>query len=200
MARASDRAHRLAQKQLDALAGRSLTSLLASLDAEPGNQTAMDTYNLASLRVVGGLQRRSAQLAFAYVRTISAPTRPPSLNRALEGVAVDDQSPVTRSPVLRLWREVGQGIERAAAVQTASAYAATLASNDLAVAERGGLAEAGDAADMPIRGWRKELAANACEWCILVGAERIYNEADTVPFHANDECSVAPVFVGEDFP
>lgn len=196
MARPADRAHRLAQKRLDELTGRTLAQLLASL-RNPVEQVAMDTYNVAATRVVGGAQRRSAQLSFAYVGALTPPKRPPSIARALAGVVVTRDSPVTRSPVLRLWREVGRGVELALAVQTASAYAATLASNDLQVAQQSALAEAGSASDQKIIGWRKELADDACEWCQTVGAERIYSRADTVPFHANDECAVSPVFADE---
>jgi hypothetical protein len=196
MARPADRAHRLAQKRLDELTGRTLAQLLASL-RNPVEQVAMDTYNVAATRVVGGAQRRSAQLSFVYVGALMPQQRAPSMRRALAGVVVTRDSPVTRSPVLRLWREVGRGVELALAVQTASAYAATLASNDLQAAQQSGLAEAGSASGQKIVGWRKELADDACEWCQMVGAERIYSSADSVPFHANDECAVAPVFADE---
>jgi len=198
MARA-DRAHRAAQRALDDRTGAKLGDLLRALE-DPMTQAAFDAYNVASAAVVGGAQRRAAQLAIAYVATQvpTRPKRPPSAARALAGVVVSRTSPVTRSPILRVWGKVGEGLAVAAAIENAAAYAATLASNDLQVAQRGGLDEGASASGAKIIGWRKELSDDACDWCQTVGEDSVYSSPDGVPFHANDECSVAPVFEGEE--
>lgn len=196
----ADQQHRLAQRKLDEQVGAKLGAILRALD-DPLTQAAFDAYSAAAATTVAGGQRRSAQLAFAYVGAIARvpkPKRPPSVAKALAGgVLVTRQSPVTRSPMLRVWGMVGAGSLVEDAIANAALYAATLASTELMVAERGGLDEAAAASGARIVGWRKELSDNACEWCQTVAGDTTYGSADSVPFHANDECSVAPVFADE---
>lgn len=167
--------------------------MLQALPA-PRAQQSMDAWNIAAMRTVAGGQRQAAYFAFAYLAQLRAMRRAPSLERALEGVLVTRSSPVASSPVLRLWRLLDEGQEEAVAVTDAGNYAAWLSSNDLQVAQRGGLNEAASASGGRIVGWQKELSASACDWCQTVGAERLYSSADAVPFHANDTCGVSPVF------
>jgi hypothetical protein len=129
----------------------------------------------------------------AYVAGLRAPTRPASIARALEGIAVTKESPVTRSPVLRLWKLLDEGTAATAAISAAQSYAGALASTELLVAERGGLGEGGRASGARIAGWRKEPGPTACEWCLTVSSD-LYRTPDAVPFHERDSCSVSPEF------
>lgn len=165
---------------------------------EPGEQRALDVYNLAAARLVGGAQRRSAQIAIAYLAALRAPVRQASLERALEGVRVTRESPVARSPILRLWKLLDEGQEHAAAVIAAGTYASALCSGDLQAAQRGGLQEGAAASGARVQGWVKELSPTACEWCQTIGVDQVYRSPDGVPFHANDTCSASPVFEGEE--
>lgn len=170
--------------------------MLAALP-DPLSQAGFDAYNVASAKLVAGSQRRSAQLSIAYLGVLLPAKRVTSPQRAIRDVVVDRSSPVTRSPMLRIRGLVADGAELVAALASAQAYAASLSTNDLAVAERAGLTEAADASGERIVGWRKELSDSACDWCNEV-ADGVYSDADSVPFHANDACSVAPVIEGEE--
>jgi hypothetical protein len=192
---ARDRAHRSAQSKLDDLTGAKLAALLEALP-DPSTQSSFDAYNLAAARLVGGAQRRSAQLALAYVVVGRPQQRTPQLARAIAPVLVSRESPVTRSPMLRLRHELSQGATTPLAVAAAAGVAARLASNDLQVAERSGLDEGAQSTGQRIVGWRKEPSGDACAWCLEV-AETVYGSADGVPFHEHDQCGVTPVFEGE---
>lgn len=192
-----DERHRLAQKRLDENVFARLYALLAGL-SEPREQAAMDVYNTGAAAIVGGGQRASVQLAFAYVGALLRFKRQPSLDRALAPVLVSRESSVTRSPILRAWSMIDEGLPQSEAISSAQSYARRLASNELQVAERNGLDEGAHAAERKIRGWRKQLAASPCPWCVRVGGQRVYRSAETVPFHENDECGVAPVFEREE--
>jgi hypothetical protein len=192
----ADRAHRRAQRQLASVVERRMRALVVGLDA-PESQSAMTAYSRAAVPLVAGAQTRSATLSLAYMRQVATPRRTPSIERALRGVLVTAESPVATSPVLRIWGLVEQGMTVGEAQVAAASYAWGLASGDMAVAERGGLDEGATASGERIIGWRKELSPDSCDWCQLVGAERIYSSADSVPFHERDECSVAPVFESE---
>jgi hypothetical protein len=196
MSTAVDRAHRRAQRQLGVVVERRLRGLIAGLP-EPEAQSAMTLYNRTATPLVAGAQMQSASLAIAYVGRRAKPRRAPSIGRALRGVAIDAASPVATSPILRLWGLVEQGATVSEAQLAAASYAWGLASNDLAVAERGGLEEGGAVAGERVIGWRKEVDPSCCDWCQLVADERIYSSADSVPFHERDQCSVAPVFESE---
>jgi hypothetical protein len=168
---------------------------------DPSSEAAFTLYEREATRLVGGAQRRSATFAMAYLAGLSplSPRRePPTLARALEGVAVNAASPVARSPVLRLLARLHEGDEELLARRVAGSYAGELGTGDLHAAQRGGLDEAARAGDRVIRGWRKELSPEPCAWCVTIasGGGR-YPRADTVPFHARDHCSVAPVFADE---
>jgi hypothetical protein len=162
---------------------------------EPRAQEALAVYNVAAARSVAGAQRRAAQLAIAFIGSY-APVVNPSIDRALEGIVVTRDAPVTRSPILRLWRDLDEGVERGLAITAASSYARSLSSGDLQVAQRGGLREGARATGRKNVRWRKELSGDACEWCRAVGGDRTYASPDDVPFHANDACSVSPAFEG----
>jgi hypothetical protein len=199
----ADTLHRTAQERLAAETARRLAALIGALP-EPGEQAAMDAYAPAAARVVAGGQHKAATLGMAYVGRL-APRAPgkaaPTAERALAGVLVDETSPVARSPVLRMWKRLGEGVDVTEAKREAASYAEELGSNDLQVAERGGLQEAARASGRKIKGWRKVLSSSPCEWCRSVaGAEGSsgqsgrYHQADSVPFHERDQCGVAPVF------
>lgn len=192
---AVDIAHRAAQVGLRERVGSGLGALLANLP-EPESQAAMEAYSRAALPLVAGGQRSAAMLALAYMERV-APGRGASLERALRGVQVDAEAPVVRSPVLRLWGLLADGADPSEATAASASYADALASGDLQVAERSGLMEGASASGREVIGWRKQLAGSACEWCRLVGFERVYNSAETVPFHDRDSCGVAPVLGAE---
>jgi hypothetical protein len=171
--------------------------LLVSLP-EPSTEAAFAMYEREAMRLVGGGQRRAAAFAMAYLAQLSPPTVPPTLDRALDGIAVTSASPVARSPVLRLLARLKEGDEEPLARRAAGSYAGELGTGDLQAAQRGGLDEAARVGTRRIRGWRKELGPEPCPWCVTIasGGGR-YRRADTVPFHARDHCGVAAVFVDE---
>jgi hypothetical protein len=194
----ADRKHRLAQERLADATSRKLSALIFALD-DPEADDAIERYAPVAARVVSGGQHRSARFALAYLATTAtrAPGKsPPSVTRALDGVLVDESFPVARSPILRLKKRLADGDELALARQSASSYAEELATGDLQAAERGGLDEAARASGKKIRGWRKVLSSEPCDWCRTIASDTTgrYRSAETVPFHARDHCSVAPVF------
>lgn len=199
----ADHLHRTAQERLAAETSRRLAALIAAIP-EPGEQAAMDAYAPAAARLVAGGQHKAATLGMAYVGRLAprAPGKPPpTVERALADVLVSQDSPVARSPVLRMWKRLGEGVAPEEAKREAASYAEELGSNDLQVAERGGLREAANASGRKVKGWRKVLSSNPCEWCrAIAGTEGSsgqlgrYHQADSVPFHERDHCGVAPVF------
>lgn len=165
---------------------------------DPDSEQAQLTYATLATRLVAGAQHRSATFAIAYLHTLSppAPGSPPaSVDRALADALVTPGSPVATSPVLRLLARLAEGDEEPVARQAAGSYAGALATGDLQAAQRGGLTEGARAGQRRVRGWRKELSADACDWCteIAAGGGRYHSPA-TVPFHERDHCGVAPVF------
>lgn len=197
MASPPDVAHRRAQARLADRVSLALAGLIVGLP-DPTGQEALELYAPLAARVVSGGQDRSARYALAYVAQLAPRSRTksaPTTARALEGVLVTAASPVARSPILRLWQIVGDGESLEEAQRQASSYARGLATGDLQAAQRGGLTEGARASAKDVQGWRKVLSADACDWCrkIADGGGR-YRSADSVPFHARDECSVAPVF------
>jgi hypothetical protein len=197
MAAPQDRRHRLAQERLAAALEQALMLVLMRLP-DPSTEQAFALYARQAMRLVGGAQRRSATFAIAYLTQLSPPARgaePATVARALEGVAVGAESPVTRSPVLRLLARLNEGDEEPLARRAAGSYAGELGTGDVHAAMRGGLDEAARAGQRKIRGWRKDLSAEPCAWCITIAAGGgRYHRADTVPFHPRDHCGVAPVF------
>lgn len=192
---ARDRAHRDAQARLADLVETRLGAILDALEA-PMEQSGFDAYSRAATLTVAGGQRQAAQLAIAYVARGAPLVRPPSAVRAIEPVRVTAESPVTRSPMLRLWGQVAEGVAFADALASSRGFAAELASRDMLVAQRAGLDEGASASGRQIVGWRKELSGSACDWCQMV-AEGSYGSADAVPFHEHDLCSVSPIYEGE---
>ena len=93
--------------------------------------------------------------------------------------------------------QLDAGVEELAAREAAASYAGALSSGDLQAGMRGGLGEAVRVAGKEPSGWRKSLSGDPCDWCRLVGAERVYYAADRVPFHDRDSCGVAPVYERE---
>jgi hypothetical protein len=175
-------------------------AMLARLP-DPSTEQAFTLYAQAATRLVGGAQRRSATYAIAYLTQLSPPApaaEPPTVARALAGVVVTPESPVARSPVLRLLARLKEGDAEPLARHAAGSYAGELGTGDLHAAMRGGLDEAARAGGRAIRGWRKELSPEPCPWCVTIasGGGR-YHRADTVPFHPRDHCGVAPVFADE---
>ena len=188
------------QERLSRALEAALMGLLLRLP-DPSTDEAFAAYERHALRLVGGAQLRSATFAMAYVAQLSPPSprrEPPTAERALAGVAVNAASPVARSPLLRLLGRLKEGEEETLARQSAGSYAGELGTGDVQAAQRGGLDEAARAGTRRLRGWRKELSAEPCPWCVTIasGGGR-YRRADTVPFHARDHCGVAPVFVDE---
>lgn len=201
MARQADRAHRLAQQRLSDAVERRLAALLLALP-DPREQRAMDAYNAVAAPTVAGGQRQAAQLAIGYLAAVAPPTKAASLDRALDGVLVNAASAVARSPVLRLWSLLDDGLDEREAREAAGSYAGGLATNDLKVAQYGGLEEGARVSGGRVRGWRKEVHPGCCEWCRVVSGEsvgrvKVYKRADTVSFHDRDRCSAAPVLRGE---
>lgn len=197
----ADREHRRAQARLADATGERLAALIAALP-DPEAENAIELFAPQAARVVSGGQERAARFAIAYVSKLSPPTRartPASVTRALEGVVVDQSSPVARSPILRLKALLADGEDELEARRASASYANGLASGDLQAAERGGLTEGARAGARRVVGWRKSLAPNACSWCqtIASGGGR-YRAPETVPFHQRDECGVAPVFEDEE--
>jgi hypothetical protein len=197
VAERADVVHRRAQLALADRVSLALANLIASLP-DPESQDAIELYAPSAARIVAGGQERAARFSIAYVAQLAARSSvksPPTTERALASVLVSSESPVARSPILRLWglRADGEALDEA--TRRASSYAGELATGDLQVAQRAGLEEGARASAKNVRGWRKELSADACEWCrkIASGGGR-YRSAETVPFHARDHCSVAPVF------
>lgn len=193
-----DRKHRLAQERLADVTSRKLAALIFALD-DPEADDAIERYAPLAARVVAGGQHRSARFSIAYLAASAPPVTgksPPSLTRALDGVLVTPESAVARSPVLRLKARLADGDELPVARQSAASYAQGLATGDLQAAERGGLDEAARASGKKVRGWRKVLSSDACPWCVTIASDESgrYHSADSVPFHARDHCSVAPVF------
>jgi hypothetical protein len=110
----------------------------------------------------------------------------------ITGVAVTSESRSLVAPPLRARHLVAEGATLLEAKAEAAEYSVQLGSLDLQAAQRVGLEEGVAAGGARIVGYRKELAAGACEWCRSTSAT-VCDSADAVPFHRNDACSVAPV-------
>lgn len=195
---ALDRRHRRAQDRLGQTVQAALMGALGGLP-DPGSDTSKAVYAAFAVRMVGGAQRRSADLAIGYLAQLSPPSgAPASVGRALAGVTVTSQSPVATSPILRLLSRLAEGDEESVARRAAGSYAGALGSGDVHAAERGGLSEGARAGTRPVRGWRKELGPGACDWCVEIASSGgRYGAPESVPFHERDHCGVAPVFADD---
>lgn len=107
---------------------------------------------------------------------------------------VDASTAWMSSPILRLRKHLGDGMEWAEAKASAGGYAQDLSAGDVAAAARQGgdqAAAAYEAAGIPVA-WRKVRAPGCCDWCNLV-AGQLYSSAEDVPGHVPDKCGVACV-------
>lgn len=184
--------HRDAQgRLLDVVAGRLALELGRLPDL---SDDARDAYVAAAVPLVAAGQRRSATLAAGLARAI-APKRDegPPLELALDDVTVTAETAWLTSPIIVARRELGDGASWAAAIALAASKARGYTAGDLAVASRHGLELGARSSGARVRGYRKVLAGGACAWCRDVSSG-VYGSASSVPFHAHDACSVAPVF------
>ena len=191
------------QNQIRDRTGATLTALLAALPDL--SEQALADYQAAAYPTVLGGQTLAAGTAAGYVTALAPPSESSRRRRRLDVAAALARSgvlvtPETRSlifPVLRARSLVNDGQTHAAAVAAAGSYAGALSGNDVMAAQRVGLDEAADSAGTRIVGWRKETGGNACPWCEET-AGGFYHSADAVPFHDRDQCSVAPIFEGDE--
>jgi hypothetical protein len=165
------------------------------------SEETLHGYSLAASARTAGAQTRAGRLAAGFLLALADRRRrrrqPVRLDEALHEVLVTPASPVAYSPVLRA-RKLEPDLGLPAALAAAGSYAAGLGSGDVQAAQRAGLDAGAAATGEHIIGWRKELDPACCDWCQLVGAERVYRAADSVPFHERDKCSVSPVLAGDE--
>lgn len=195
--------NRSGQRQLANDVAATLSQTLARLPDL--SDESLDHYVKRAYPVLVGGQRASANLAAAYsvaLARLERPRAPTSsevdLVAAMRSadVLVTPESRSLPAPVLRARALVADGQTRAQGLTAASSYAGALASNDLQAAQRVGLQEGAATMSLGVVGYRKDLDADACEWCAEV-ANEVYGNADAVPFHDRDRCAVSPVLEGE---
>lgn len=185
---------------------RVAAGLGALLAAMPDlGEDALAGYVGRAFPVVAGGQHAAASSAAGYGVAIAALAghrikRAVDVEHALErsGVLVQPDSRSLVAPVLRARALVDEGAAMPAAVEQAASYAHALTSGDLQAAQRVGVEEGTSSTGARVRGYRKEVDPACCPWCELVGADRVYKGADSVPFHDRDRCSVSPVLEGEE--
>jgi len=168
---------------------RALVLGLADVDDE----TAL-RYAASHARLVHAGQLVEVRLASAYAASIwgaATAAVPPSAQTALDGVLVTAETPTATSPILRVRHLLAEGQQLAQALDTASGYAANLATADLQAAKRVALDTAATTHRRSAVRWLKLPSGDACDWCQLV-AGQTYAAADSVPFHAGCTCGVAP--------
>jgi hypothetical protein len=195
----ADAAARIIQNRIHQTTSDQLAALMASLPNPPGGG-AIDAWATAALPIVQAGQVNASQMAITYVAGLLHAGRYPRLPAAATVAAptlATTESPVARAPVLRYWHHLAEGMADAEARQVAGAYAGSLASGDLHAAQRAGIDAGASAYGQHVSGYRKLLAPSSCEWCQLVGAERVYNSPDTVPFHPDCRCGVGVVLASE---
>jgi hypothetical protein len=201
--------HRAAQDRIGQAVGERLRTALANLPLDYTPETnPVAAYAEVALPTIRGGQRASISVAASYMQTAgalraaargrSSGDHTPELERAYQAAKIADDSASTTAPAVRLLALAAQGRDDARDV--AGTYAGLLASRDLQGAQQAGLDAGADAAGERPIGWAKELNPGACDWCVLVGAERVYSDPDSVPIHGVggiDQCSYAPVYEGE---
>jgi hypothetical protein len=197
---ALDERHRIRQQRLAGRLATRLEMLVATWETLA--QEEVEAYHDGAYPLVAGGQREAARLAAAYGRTLGEQALgvpslpgPTDIVGALlnSGVGVTPESRSLVAPPLRARSLVAEGATLAEAKLEAAEYAGQLGSLDLQAAQRVGLEQGVHAGGKRVVGYRKVLAGGACSWCREVGGERVYHSADSVPFHRNDACSVAPV-------
>jgi hypothetical protein len=191
---ALDELHRARQSAIRQTIGNALTGLLYALPDL--SQESIDAYVGRALPTVHGGQQIAADAAAAYALALGGgrPARAANVDRALaaSGVLVTSESRSIVAPMLRARGLAADGLAQAEAMQGAASYARELSSNDLQAAMRVGVGEGAASAGYAVRGWRKSLSGDACDWCQQI-ANTVYRDPDAVPFHAGDRCDVEPV-------
>jgi hypothetical protein len=188
--------HRRAQQGIQAELERQLHAMVSGLPDL--SEETLQTYAAASSTQTAAAQMRSAKVAAGYMAARTGPTTRArrrvrlDLEGALSDTIVTDSSPVAVSPVLRA-RALEPELGLSAALEEAAGYAVELGSNDVQAAQRAGLDSSAGALGARVVGWQKETGGQACPWCELVAGERLYHDADSVPYHDRDRCSVSPV-------
>jgi hypothetical protein len=168
------------------------------------SQPALDDYVNGAYPVVAGGQHASADTAAGYIGVIAVaraqlrgrryrPRRPVDVAAALtkSGVLVQPDSRSLVAPVLRARSLEAEGQAMPVAIDHAASYAAALSSNDVQAAQRVGLGEGAHASGLEVHGWRKSVAADACDWCGAI-ADAVYDDPEKIPFHEWDKCGVEP--------
>lgn len=185
--------HRDRQRAVTAAVGARLAAALRNLPDVSDESSAR--YVAQAVPVIVAGQRTAATLAAGYVRALAPATGPLErpVDLTLGDLAVTADTAWVASPIIRARAKLAAGNTYLAAIDAAASYAEGLASGDLAVAQRLGLEAAAGASGAGVRGWVKEADGAACRWCQDV-AQGVYSSAESVPFHDNDRCSVAPLF------
>jgi hypothetical protein len=193
---ALDDRHRAQQAALAAQLARTLGLRIATW--ETLDEDELLAYHASAYPLVAGGQRQAARLAAGYGLTLArrpgVTAGPLDVSGALRrsGVEVTRESRSLVAPMLRARKLVGEGATLLDAKADASEYAGQLGSLDLQAGQRVGLEQGVGAGGARIEGYRKSLSGTACSWCRET-AQTIYRQADAVPFHRNDSCSVEPV-------
>jgi hypothetical protein len=195
-----DERHRARQQELSGRLARALGLLVAGWETLDENE--LRAYHDHAYPLVAGGQRQAARLAAAYGLTLTrrpgVPPSPTDVAGALtsSGVEVTPESRSLVAPPRRARALVADGATLLEAKAEAAEYAGQLGSLDLQAGQRVGLEQGVAAGGARIVGYRKHPAAGACSFCRETAA-RTYASPDAVPFHRNDNCSVAPVLESE---
>jgi hypothetical protein len=163
-----DEWHRVAQERLQTATGAAAEQALLriTLDRAP---YVMGAYASGVSRLLGGGQLAAGQLALAYMAAYMPPRHPPDLTRALAPVAVTPASPQSTAGLARLWRLLDEDVPEGEARESAGFYASGVAVGNLQQAERLGMDEGADAAELegPVR-YRLHPNPGACHWCLFI--------------------------------
>ena len=206
--RTLDARHLAQQATVQLAIADALARVLALLPLGEEAPDPVAYYGAQALPLVQASQRQALTSAAGYAASAARLTRiergrpaaaivgPLDLTAALAPVLATPATPTVRSPALRLLGRLAEDVAEAEARSTAAGYAGQLALGDLQTAQRAGLAAGAQASGARVVGYRKELSGAACPWCRSM-SRRQYHEADAVPFHAGDRCTVAPVFASD---
>lgn len=154
--------------------------------------------------IVAGGQQRTAALTAAYLQhlvtagggTLGALDLAGMTDADLRGVPAVE---VYQRPFKQIWWDLSQGKPLDQAVTAAGARLQDLAATDLQLAKTHTsqriLSGAGK-----VTGYRRVLNGDySCAFCVLVSS-RTYHKAELLPIHPNCDCSVAPLFDGDQAP